>query len=79
MADSAFRHYRNTDNLDDIFDYGRIGHARDTALFTDIRRDAFQSHYGHSTGVFGYFRLFGIGNIHNDPAFKHFGVSGFDL
>jgi hypothetical protein len=70
MPDSALRHYRYFYSLLDGFNDLGVAHSGNPAYGTNVRRDTLQRHYRNSTGGFGYFCLFGRGNIHYNAALQ---------
>ena len=54
------------------------GHAGDSAFGADLRGDALEGHDGDGAGTFGDGGLLGVGDVHDDAAFEHFGEAGFE-
>jgi len=79
-ARSAFEAYSHTSKKDRaallrgiLSEYERRVGEIAAAVTADIGRDALESHDGCGAGVFGDLRLFGIGDVHDDPALQHLG------
>ena len=78
VPDAGLGHDRDRDGGLDLADLGRIGHARDAALRTDVGGHALEGHDGDRAGILGHPRLLGIGDVHDDPALEHLGEAALD-
>ncbi len=78
MPDARFCHHGNRNRRHDLADLADRRHARHTAFFPDIRRDALQRHHSDGAGLLGDHGLFGVDDVHNDAAFQHFRQSDFE-
>ena len=76
MSDAAFRHDRDGDGGHDLANLFGRGHAGYAAFGADLRRDALKGHHGDGAGLFRDGGLLGVGDIHDDAAFEHFGEAG---
>ena len=54
------------------------GHAGNAAFGADLRGHALERHDGDGAGLFGDGGLLGVGDVHDDAAFEHFGEAGFE-
>mmetsp|Transcript_18976 Transcript_18976/g.49367 ORF Transcript_18976/g.49367 Transcript_18976/m.49367 type:complete len:383 (-) Transcript_18976:77-1225(-) len=71
VADPGFGHDRNGHGLHDVLNHGRIRHAGNPTVGTDVSRNALESHDSHSAGLFGNASLLGIHHIHDDATLEH--------
>src|ERR1035437_9623275 len=78
VADAALGHDWNGDGLHDLANLFGRSHAGYAALGADLRGDAFERHDGDGTGIFGDGGLLGVGDVHDDAAFEHFGKAGLE-
>ena len=79
VPDTALRHHRDGDGLDDGGDQPRVAHPGHAAFSTDVGRHPLERHDGHRARVLGDLRLLGGDDVHDDAAFEHLGQPGFDL
>jgi hypothetical protein len=77
MPDTAFRHHRNRDRINDLQDHIRVRHARHAAIRTDISRHAFKRHHRACAGILRDLGLLGVHDIHDHAAFQHLRQSLF--
>ena len=77
MSDAALGHHWDRDRGHDLADLFGRSHARYAAFGADLRGDALESHDCHGAGLLGNHRLLGVGDVHNDAAFQHFGQACF--
>ena len=78
VADAALGHDRDRDGGHDLANLFGRGHAGDAAFGADLRGHAFERHDGDGAGLFGDDGLLGVGDVHDDAAFEHFGEAGFE-
>src|SRR6202140_5456115 len=78
VADGALGHDRDRHGGHDLANLFGRRHAGYAALSADLCRDAFERHDGDSAGLFGDGGLLGVGDVHNDAAFEHFGEAGLE-
>ena len=71
VTDAALRHDRNGHGLLNAFYHFGIGHARNSACRADIRGNAFERHDRARARLFGYARLLGRGDVHDNAALEH--------
>ena len=71
MSDPALRHHRDRDRVHDLLDLDRIGHPRDPARGSNVRRDALEGHDGDRAGFLGDQGLLRVRDVHDDPALLH--------
>ena len=55
-----------------------LGHAGDAAFGADLRGHALEGHDGDGASLLGDGGLLGVGDVHNDAAFEHFGEAGLE-
>ncbi len=77
MPNAALGHDRDRDLGHDLANLLRRSHASNAAFGADLRGDALQRHYGYGASFFGDGGLLGVGDVHDDAAFQHFGQAGF--
>ena len=78
MADAALGHDRNRHGGHDLANLLGRGHAGYAALGADLRGDALERHDRYGAGSFGDGGLLGVGDVHDDAAFEHFGEAGLE-
>src|SRR5437016_14659450 len=78
VANAALGHDRNRHGGHDLANLFRRSHAGYAALGADLRGDALERHDRDGAGFFSDGGLLGVGDVHNDAAFEHFGEAGFE-
>lgn len=78
VADTGLGHDGDGDGVLNFPDHGRIRHAGDTAVLTDICGDTLQGHDGAGAGLLGDAGLLRVHNVHDDAALQHLGEAGLD-
>jgi len=78
VAYPGLGHDWNADRSDDGLDNRRIGHPGHAAHLSDISGNGMQSHHRYGTGLLGYDRLLGSGDIHDHTALLHLCETAFE-
>src|SRR5208283_269401 len=78
VADAHLGHHGDGDGVHDFADDLDRGHAGDAAFLADVGRNTFEGHDGAGAGLFGDAGLLGVGDVHDDAAFEHFGEANLD-
>ena len=77
VSDAHLCHHGNRDSPHDFANHLDGGHAGHAAFLANVGGNAFESHDGASPGLLRDFCLLGIGDVHDDAAFQHFGEADF--
>ena len=64
VADTGLGHDGDGDGVLDLEDHGRVGHAGDAAVTTDVGGDALEGHDGDGTGGLGNLGLLDVHDVH---------------
>ena len=78
MSDAALGHDRDGNGGHDLANLLGARHAGDAAFGADLRGHAFEGHDGDGAGLLGDGGLLGVGDVHDDAAFEHFGEAGLE-
>jgi hypothetical protein len=78
VSDAALGHDRDGHGGHDFTNLFGARHAGNAAFGADLRGDALEGHDGDGAGSFGDGGLVGVGDVHDDAAFEHFGEAGFE-
>ncbi len=78
VADAGLGHDGDGHGVLDLLDLGRVRHARDAALGTDVGGNPLERHDGAGAGVLGNAGLGGVGDVHDHTALEHLRQTGLD-
>src|SRR5262249_9049899 len=73
MTDASLSHDRDGNCLNDLLDQAGLRHAGDAAFGTNHRGNAFKGHDRSGASLFSDAGLLDVHDVHDDPAFQHFG------
>lgn len=78
VADTGLGHDGDGDGFLDLFDHGRVGHARNAAVLANVSGDSLEGHDGAGSSFFGDAGLLGVGDVHDDAALEHLGEASLE-